>query len=247
VFNVLDKPATPAYSSSSLDSVLLSMPNLEDETMHMARSAARNFLSDLRRGRPSPGLGRLIRIAPLLTILGFLSGCAGGGPVPAPTAYTRFDSKDRQYMVEYPEGWQITAAGGNSLLSRSAFEMGSAKIAITADQAGSLMAGPARPPEPGEEPPVARMHEMSKDKLTDEIPGVEEQAAQPVKSVVGEGRVSEFSAVGSLGRKIKGYRATFLTRDRRLVVICQCSESDWENLKPAFMKVIQSIAPGRPA
>jgi hypothetical protein len=94
------------------------------------------------------------------------------------------------------------------------------------------------------EPPVARIHELSKEKLLSDMPAAEEQPAQPVQTIFGEGRVSEFTAPGSLGNKIHGYRATVLTRDRRLVVICQCAASDWENLKGPFMKVIASLAPG---
>jgi hypothetical protein len=146
-------------------------------------------------------------------------------------------------MCEVPQGWETTAAGGQGLLSRSAFEKGSAKIAITTDTAGSLFAGPTRR-DPDDEPPIVALHERSKDKLLDVLPGAEEQAAQPVQTVLGEGRISEFSAPAAMGRKIKGYRATFLSKDWRLIVICQCAESDWENLKPAFMKTISSLAPG---
>jgi hypothetical protein len=194
------------------------------------------------------GFNRLKQLVVLTAIatclIPFLTGC-NTGPVPAPTAYTRFNSNDKQYSCEYPEGWEVTAAGGKSTLSRSAFEKGSAKIAITADVAGSLMAGPAvTRRDPDDEPVVVKMHELSKEKLLDVVPGAEEQPPQPFMAGLQEGRVSEFTSPGSMGKKIKGYRATLMLRDRRLVIICQCAESDWENLKPAFMKVITSISPG---
>src|SRR5262245_20178798 len=196
-------------------------------------------IGGLNRSKQIPATSVIVACSFLL-----LAGC-NTGPVPAPTAYTRFASNDKQYICEYPDGWEITAAGGNTTKSRSACEKGSAKIAITCDIAGSLMAGATTRRDPDDEPPVAMAHERSKDRLLEDMPGAEEQPPQAVQTAgMMEGRVSEFTAPGSMGKKIRGYRATVLTRDRRLVIICQCAESDWDNLKPAFMKVIQSIGPG---
>jgi hypothetical protein len=174
----------------------------------------------------------------------FVAGCGASGPVSVPTGYTRFDSADKQFMCEAPNGWEINATGSKGVLSNSSFKSGSAKINIASDLAGSLMAGPGRPPDPNVEPPVVAIHEMGKEKLTNEIPNAQEQPADKIQTILGEGRISEFTAPGSFGGKIRGYRATVLSRDRRLTVICQCSESDWENLKGPFNKVIASLAPG---
>jgi len=56
---------------------------------------------------------------------------------------------------------------------------------------------------------------------------------------------AEFTASGSFGGTLKGYRATALSRDRRVRVMCKCSKDDWEKLKPAFDKVIESLGPGK--
>lgn len=175
--------------------------------------------------------------------LAIASGC-NNAPVVIPTTYTRFDSADKQFMCEYPTGWSVTASGGKGVLSHSAFTSGSAKIDIASDLFGSLMAGVPAPRDPDVEPPVARIHEMGKEKLTNELPSAAEEPAQPIRTILGEGRISEFSSPAPLGKKIRGYRATVLSRDRRLTIICQCAESDWESLKDPFNKVISSLAPG---
>jgi hypothetical protein len=173
----------------------------------------------------------------------FVLGCSSG-PVPAPTAFTKIESADKQFRVEHPNGWQVTTTGGMGTLSHCIFEAGAARIDIAADLMGSLMAGPSGPPsDPNVEPPVARVHEMGKAKFAEEFSNYEEQEARPVQTALGEGRIAEFTATGSMGRKLRGYRATVLSRDRRITAMCSCPVSEWETLKPAFEKVIGSLQP----
>jgi hypothetical protein len=110
---------------------------------------------------------------------------------------------------------------------------------------GSLMAGPASPVnDPDDEPPVAHVHETGEAKFAEGFSNYKEQEPRAVQSYLGEGRISEFTAAGSLGRKLHGYRATFLSRDRRITAMCSCPVSEWETLRPAFDKVIASLQPG---
>ena len=187
---------------------------------------------------------RMCSVALLAFTICFTSwGCAAQ-PATAPTSFTQFESKDKQVKFEYPEGWEVTASGGQGLLSHSVFKQGAAKIDVGCDLAGSLFAGPAGPRDPNQEPPVVRIHEMGLKTMKEDMSGYEEQPAQPIQAKVGEGRIAEFTAAGSFGGKIRGYRATALTRDRRVTVICTCPEKDWETLKPAFTRVISSLSQG---
>jgi hypothetical protein len=130
-------------------------------------------------------------------------------------------------------------------MSHSGFTQGSAKISVDCDLVGSLFAGPAIPlNDPNQVAPVARIHELGVKKMQEEMSGYEEQPAQPIQTRTGEARISEFTAPGALGKKIRGYRATALTRDRRVTVVCTCPESDWETLNPAFTKLVASLSPG---
>ena len=171
-------------------------------------------------------------------------GC-GSGPVPAPTTYTKIESPDKQFQCEHPASWKVTTTGGKGLLSHCVFEAGAARIDISSDVLGSLMAGPATTPNyPNAEPPVARIHEVGQGKFAENFSNYEEQEPKPVQTNLGEGRVAEFTAVGSLGRKLHGYRATLLSKDRRITTMCSCPVSEWETLKPAFDKVIGSLSHG---
>jgi hypothetical protein len=191
------------------------------------------------------------RIACLFTILLStamllaLPGC-GGGPVPAPTSYATYETKDGGFAVEYPEGWD--ADGGGKKNSWAKFSKGTAEISLQTDLVGSLMgdmgAGMGNklgPPDP-EDYPVHKVHVADKETVAQEYSDYKEQ--EPVEfqnAIGGPGRKSEFTASGTLSGPIHGYRATFLGRDKRFRVTLTCSESDWENLKPAFDKVLESF------
>jgi hypothetical protein len=101
--------------------------------------------------------------------------------------------------------------------------------------------------------PVEALHEKGKEDYEDSLAesgysGYEEQQAQQVSSGLGEGRVSEFTfkKEGLMGGgKFHGYRATFLSTDKRVSVAARCGEDDWTGMKPAFMKMIQGLGPGQ--
>jgi hypothetical protein len=172
-----------------------------------------------------------------------LAGC-GGGPVSAPTSYKAFEHKDGGWAVDYPEGWDASAGGKKT--STGTFKKGSASIKLQSDLAGSLMVegggGNKIGPPADEDFPVHKAHMMAKEKVASEFSDYKEE--EPTKfnaSLGGEGRKSEFTASGGFSGPVRGYRATLLSRDYRFVIVCTCAEGDWENLKPAFEKVLESF------
>lgn len=185
-----------------------------------------------------------------LLIVRIMAGCllAAGcsEPVSAPKEYKDFSSKDGVFSCKYPAGWEVEGGGGTrSEYSMTKFTKGEAEIRIESDLAGSLFADIARAadaPFGSTETPVARVHEMKKKAMSDEFNDYTEREAKSFKSqALGEGRKAIFIAKGSLGGKIYGYRATLLTHDKRLTVVCQCPATNWKTLRPAFDKVIASI------
>ncbi len=60
-----------------------------------------------------------------------------------------------------------------------------------------------------------------------------------------DARKSEFSGSKTFGGKIRGCRVTALSSHKRIRVVCECPESEWEALKPAFDKAIESVAMGK--
>jgi hypothetical protein len=52
------------------------------------------------------------------------------------------------------------------------------------------------------------------------------------------------AAGGFLKSPLHGYRATILGGERRISFEARCRDSDWPALKPAFERVLTSLAPG---
>ena len=188
---------------------------------------------------------RMLSLVVLGAVAASLSGC-GSEPIPAPTAYAPFELKDGGWACDYPEGW--SADGGGKKNSWATFAKGSAKIKLQTDVSGSVLGdmaslGQRQGPMEMDDYPVHKVH-MSDPEAGQAFGNYQEQ--EPLEftnQVGGYGRKSEFTASGGLSGPIKGYRATFLTRDKRFRVTCTCNESDWANLKPAFDKVLESFRP----
>ena len=183
--------------------------------------------------------------------------------VSAPTAFTVFKAGDQSFQCEYPQGWQTAAAEAGAIASGALFQKASAKIDITADLAGSLMGDIARSSNqsmagladmiPGGaaaiqgklKPPVQTLHEGGLKEIKEKFSGYAEQPAKAFQSKMGEARFSEFTAdAGFLAGKLRGYRVTILGGDRRVTVLCHCSEQDWPNLQASFQRVVNSLGPG---
>lgn len=61
--------------------------------------------------------------------------------------------------------------------------------------------------------------------------------------------MSEWTANGNvfgLGGHVHGHRAALVGGNLTAVVVCQCLDSDWPALKPAFRHVIASVTPPAP-
>lgn len=185
----------------------------------------------------------------VLTFIGLvgMSGC-GPAPLAAPSSYTNYQSKDGSFDIDFPSGWK-QEGGGKKGMAWAKFGQGSAEIRINTDTAGSLLGDISKLGTGGEAPveelePEAQVHEMRKDLLAEEIDGYQEESPAVVETAIGRGRKSKFTGSGSFGGKLHGYRATVLSRDLRIAIVCKCSDSDWKVVQPVFDKVIDSLKPG---
>jgi hypothetical protein len=186
----------------------------------------------------------MARLTLVILVIG-IAGC--GGDVPPVTGYTNFVAKDASFSIEHPTGW--TAEGGarpDNTFGWGEFKSGPAKIRVTADIKGSLMgdlAGAGRGGFGGGDPdpelePVAIVHSEGKQQYSADFSGYEEGPPEIVRSKMGTGRVSTFAASG---KSILGFRGTFLAKNRRITIICQCPKRLWVQLKPVFVHVIQEL------
>ncbi len=100
-------------------------------------------------------------------------------------------------------------------------------------------------PEGSEYAPVQTTHELYKKTISEEFSDYKESKPVLFKgSRLGEGRLSTFTASGGglFGGKLRGYRITHLTNDRRVTFLCQCPEKEFEALKPTFLAVCRSLS-----
>jgi hypothetical protein len=165
----------------------------------------------------------------------------GGGPPAQPvTAWERFTTEENEFSFDYPAGWR---AKGYGLRGRREVEVkgSSATINVQENLAGSLVGDIANAaargkPVPDELSPVAQVHEVRRPQ---ESSSYQEEPAVTVMTKFGKARRSTYKD----GSK-RGYRATVLLTQTALDVFCECRDSDWETLRPAFERVIESLGRG---
>ena len=178
-----------------------------------------------------------------------MAGC--GGEVTVPTSFDSYNSTKGTFACEYPSGWECKG-GGKRGPSWAKFSSGSAEIKIDTGIVGSVLVdiGDPRDEMGGGQvdddlAPAAKVHEAFKANTAAEFNDYKEEAPQVARSKLGDGRKSKFTAAASFGGEICGYRATIVNKKNSFVVICQCSKGDWEKLKPAFDRVLASLARGK--
>jgi hypothetical protein len=164
-------------------------------------------------------------------------------------ASVAFAPKDNAFRLRHPAGWEVeTGSRPDNSYSWANFTSGSAKIAVTADLQGSLISGSdtARDvPEGSELAPVHVAHEHHAKAVAEEFGDYKESKPTLFKgSGLGEGRIASFTASGGglFGSKLRGYRVTLLTNDRRVTVLCQAPAGEFEKLKPTFLAVSRSLS-----
>ncbi len=167
----------------------------------------------------------------------------------AKLASVAFAPKDEAFRLRYPQGWTSeTGSRPDNTYSWATFTQGSAKIQIYADVTGSLMAGSpnaAQYEEGSELAPVHSAHERYQATIAKEFNDYKEGKPTLFKgSGLGEGRIGLFSAStgGLLGSKVRGYRVTLLTNDRRITVLCQAPTAELDKLRPTFLAVAHSLS-----
>lgn len=182
--------------------------------------------------------------------------CGCGGRAVVPSSYNTHKAADKSFQIDYPAEWK--AEGGGTKLAWASFTSGNAKIDVETGLTGSLIGDiaqsqntilgvdPTKQTEGGPDlAPARAAHDFEKPAFIDQT-GFTEQDPVPVKTGFGDSRKSEFTGSGSFGGSIRGYRATALGRDKRVRIVCQCPEAEWETLKPVFDKVIESVGFARP-
>ncbi len=195
----------------------------------------------------------------MATVLGAILPAGCGGKVPAPTSYKTWQATDGTFSIQYPEGWKAQG-GGKHGVQWAEFSSGSAKIRIDVSTQSSLIsdisssmntvAGINDPfsetPEDIKEAmaPVAAAHDFYQKAFPVALSGYKEQKPIAFSTRLGDCRKSEFTARSGSARKLRGYRATGLTTNKGVHILCQCTDANWKSLQPAYDQILASLAYG---
>jgi hypothetical protein len=160
-----------------------------------------------------------------------------GAPAEPVTAWNRYVAPEQEFGFDFPKGWDFRQYGIKDKREVNV-NKGSASISFKENLTGSLIGDIANAANFGKDVsddrlPVAKVHEMRKPE------GAKEDPAVTVNSKSGKARRSFYSD-GSR----RGYRATVLLQQTALDIFCECHETDWETLRPAFERVIESTSRG---
>lgn len=170
----------------------------------------------------------------------------GGGEKLGPiTEWDRFPTDEKDIDFDFPAKGK---ARGYGTPGKREFEVkgpGSCKINISENITGSLVgniagAGSGGVVHDDEHSPLAKVHEMRKPK--DLGPSYREDAAETIKTKTGAKIRRSAYTDGSR----RGYRATMLLNQSALDMFLDCHVTDWDVLRPAYDRVLESIGPTSP-
>ena len=178
-------------------------------------------------------------------------------PALVPTAFTAYAAPDKSFGCAAPGGWSVTPAdkshqmaGSDSTTGGVLFASGSSSIDITTDTlativAAGLMAGQSDAALTGSH--AAALHKHWHTMVAAPHKGYAETQVGEFESAMGDARLAEWTARGNvlgLGGAQHGYRASLAGGSHTAEVVCQCPESEWTALKPAFLRVLASVHEG---
>lgn len=178
----------------------------------------------------------------------------------APTSWATFTAADKSFSVAAPDGWETTPSdraqqmlGKDSTTGGVLFQSGSATIDITTDTVATLtsylLVHGNGDTDALTGPKAGALHKQWKIATSAIHKGYQETKVADFEQQMGDARLSEWTANGNvfgLGGRVHGYRASLVGGNTTAVVVCQCLESDWPALKPAFLHVIASVKPPAP-
>ncbi|MCA9007319.1 MAG: hypothetical protein KDA70_18760 [Planctomycetaceae bacterium] len=170
--------------------------------------------------------------------------------VEVPQKFAKFAPEVGDIGAEYPEGWKVENGGGQGgVQSWAKFISPDEEITISirGNLAGSALGSAGLAMNPGTdddeiEPPVVGIHQLMKRKFEDDYSNYEELGNYTLlKTKMGDACKSIFTTKSLLGGKQKGYRVTLLTGRVQFNLICLCDEAAFDQMRPAFDHVVNTV------
>lgn len=208
-------------------------------------------------GKRALWMGLGLAVAVVIGIAAFLLMPRHGA---APTGWTTFTASDKSFSCAAPSGWETTTsdkaqqmAGKDQTTGGVLFRSGSATIEVTTDTVATLVSYLLVHGNGDTDaltgPKAGSLHKQWRIATSAIHKGYRETKVEAIAENMGDARLSEWTADGNvfgLGGHVHGYRASLVRGSLTAVVVCQCLDSDWPALKPAFRHVIASVTPPTP-
>jgi len=194
-----------------------------------------------------PILDHWLGLLLLFSVAVCLLGCQQ--TVEVPREFKNWNSSDGAFALEYPTAWSPQGGIDKELGSSWAkFEEGNVSIRVDASFTQSVLRelmGTTRDTNklPDESRFEARLHEYNLDFYKEHYRDYKEVNITTKKLPIGRARVAEFTATKGYG-KLCGIRATAVTRDKGVTFRALVPESQWEDFKPVFYRMLNSMERG---
>lgn len=187
-----------------------------------------------------------------------------------PSPMTSFVTSDKSLAVSHPGNWKPRQLAAHSTLTRLSFEPSlSVRFVVASDFQGSLMADIAKASEstgenlagmipggeqfleaaPKKKSPLEKLHETQGQEMEKEYS--EYEGGETTKRQIGgqEALVTAFRYRKRAGmfrsQEMVGLRATALSGERRISIVCYCPKDVEARLLPAFEQMIESLQIGQ--
>jgi predicted Zn finger-like uncharacterized protein len=162
----------------------------------------------------------------------------------APKNFVSFRVPDGSFRVDFPSDWKHKLEGQTNRYVVD-LSQGRATFHIIQGPLESLEADIAAAGEGAEADLelafLTRAHEQRRAAVTEGVANYQQEEPEPVDTRFGRGLRSTFTAIANDRYPMRGYRATLRAAGKLYDILCMCPETDWENLQPAFARMIESM------
>ena len=192
----------------------------------------------------------------VLCIVLFLASKMGGGggeanaeqaAAAANVEFVTYMQETSAFKIDHPPDWKAKGGGGTGgVPAWATVESSNASVSVRTSPSGTAIgaAALATGDDSNEDlAPVVETHAFMKEKVAADYDSYEETKGVKVDVAVGDARMSTFTLNAGVfgGGTQTGYRVTILNVNHTINIMCKCSPSDFESLKPVFEKMILSV------
>lgn len=186
----------------------------------------------------------------------------GGEKVEPPTEFERIHHLNGEFYVEVPTNWEREeSANKPDVPEWLKVSQGSAVIEIRFDDSGTFVAnaagsggnvtdlsqtmagagGRTMTTNPSDPAPIRSLHDATGEAYAKAYRNFEDGNTTPYEMKYGDARIATCTFTEGINTKMKAMRISVYNGTKAWKILCRAREADFDSLKPAFEKVVQSM------